>query len=85
MADWNPERYGRRFDTPLGRMVDADEKALLFGLADLKRGDDVLDLGCGDGSYTVPAAERTGLGSHSALFVPKGNQGIDPRRTPCRQ
>ena len=60
MADWDPERYRQWFETPLGRTVEADEKALVFGLADLKTGQDVLDVGCGDGSYTVPAVERTG-------------------------
>jgi 2-polyprenyl-6-hydroxyphenyl methylase/3-demethylubiquinone-9 3-methyltransferase len=42
-------------------MVDADEKTVFFELADLKPGERVLDVGCGDGNYTVSAAERTGL------------------------
>jgi SAM-dependent methyltransferase len=41
-------------------MVDADEKAVLFELADIRKGDRVLDIGCGDGNYTVPAAQRSG-------------------------
>jgi SAM-dependent methyltransferase len=42
-------------------MVDADEKAVLFELADLKRGERILDVGCGDGNYTIPAAQKTGF------------------------
>jgi ubiquinone/menaquinone biosynthesis C-methylase UbiE len=42
-------------------MVDADEKAVFFELADLKLGEGVLDVGCGDGNYTIPAAEKTGF------------------------
>jgi SAM-dependent methyltransferase len=60
MPDWNPEYYRRWFNTPLGRMVDADEKAVLFELAAAKAGERVLDVGCGDGNYTVPSAELTG-------------------------
>ena len=55
-----PAAYRRWYETPLGRRVNADEKALVFALADLKPGEQVLDIGCGDGNYTGPAAERTG-------------------------
>ena len=61
MTDWDPGRYQRWFKTPLGQMVDADEKAVFFELADLKPSERILDVGCGDGNYTIPAAERTGL------------------------
>jgi SAM-dependent methyltransferase len=61
VTDWDPEVYERWFKTPLGRVVDADEKAVFFGLADLKRGERVIDVGCGAGNYTIPAAERTGM------------------------
>ena len=55
-----PTAYRRWFSTPLGRRVDADEQAVVFALADLKPGERVLDVGCGDGNFTGPAAERTG-------------------------
>ena len=55
-----PTAYRRWYETPLGRRVDADEKALVFRLADLERGELVLDVGCGDANYTGPAAEHTG-------------------------
>jgi ubiquinone/menaquinone biosynthesis C-methylase UbiE len=55
-----PTAYRRWYETPLGRRVDADEKAVVFGLADLKPGEQVLDVGCGDGNYTGRAAERAG-------------------------
>jgi ubiquinone/menaquinone biosynthesis C-methylase UbiE len=56
-----PETYRRWYETPLGSRVDADEKEVVFNLAALKPGEEVLDVGCGDGNYTGPAAERTGL------------------------
>ena len=55
-----PEIYRRWYETPLGARVDADEKEVIFKLADLQPGERVLDVGCGDGNYTGPAAERTG-------------------------
>ena len=61
MTDWDPDRYQRWFKTPLGQMVDSDEKAVFFELADLKQGEHVLDVGCGDGNYTVPAGKQAGL------------------------
>jgi ubiquinone/menaquinone biosynthesis C-methylase UbiE len=55
-----PEAYRRWYKTPLRARVDADEKEIVFDLADLKPEEQVLDLGCGDGNYTGPAAERAG-------------------------
>ena len=67
VTDWDPDRYQRWFKTPLGQMADADEKTVFFKLADLKWGERVLDVGCGDGNYAIPAAQQTGLA-----------MGIDP-------
>jgi ubiquinone/menaquinone biosynthesis C-methylase UbiE len=58
--DFDPRSYRAWFQTPLGRAVDADEKAVLFAMADLKPGERVLDVGCGDGTFTEEAARRTG-------------------------
>jgi ubiquinone/menaquinone biosynthesis C-methylase UbiE len=55
-----PEAYRRWYETPLGARVDSDEKEVVFELADLKPGEEVLDVGCGDGNYTGPAVERKG-------------------------
>ncbi len=57
---FEPACYRRWFETPLGAQVDADERAVVFALADLERGEHVLDLGCGDGNYTESIADRTG-------------------------
>ena len=57
---FQPASYRRWYETPLGAQADADEKEVLFAIADLKRGERVLDLGCGDGNYTESIADRTG-------------------------
>ncbi|MBI3628793.1 MAG: methyltransferase domain-containing protein [Candidatus Rokubacteria bacterium] len=56
----DPAAYRRWYETPLGAQADADEKRVVFGLADLRRAERVLDLGCGDGNYTAPIADTTG-------------------------
>lgn len=61
MTDLDPGRYRQWFETPLGRQVDADEQALVFALAALEAGERVLDVGCGDGQFTAPAADRAGI------------------------
>ncbi len=57
---FHPASYRRWYETPLGAQADADEKEVVFALADLGRGERVLDVGCGDGNYTGPIAETTG-------------------------
>ena len=59
--DLESTAYRRWYETPLGAAVDADEKAVVFDLLDLKIGERVLEIGCGDGNYTRIAAERTGF------------------------
>jgi SAM-dependent methyltransferase len=71
-----PTAYRRWYETPLGRRADADEKALIFELADLKRGERLLDVGCGDGNYTGPAADRTG----AAVGLDRSNAMLEAAR-----
>lgn len=56
----DPAVYRRWFETPLGAQVDRDEKELVFAFADLRLGERLLDLGCGDGNYTLAAAGEVG-------------------------
>jgi ubiquinone/menaquinone biosynthesis C-methylase UbiE len=56
----DPERLRCWYESPLGARVDAEEKRIVFALAELQACERVLDIGCGDGNYTCLAAERTG-------------------------
>jgi hypothetical protein len=60
VTDWDPGRYQHWFKTPLGQIVDADEKTVFFELSDLKPGERIFDVGCGDGNYTIPATNGSG-------------------------
>ncbi len=57
----SPTRYRSWFEKPLGRRVDLDEKRIVLRLADLKPGERVLDVGCGDGNFTDAAVDATGF------------------------
>ncbi|HPJ70201.1 MAG TPA: class I SAM-dependent methyltransferase [Candidatus Mcinerneyibacteriales bacterium] len=50
--------YDSWFETPLGVLVDKAEKDLFLMCAAPKRGEKVLDLGCGTGHYSLFLAQR---------------------------
>jgi ubiquinone/menaquinone biosynthesis C-methylase UbiE len=50
--------YDNWYNSSLGKLVDRVEKDLVVDMADLKKGEDVLELGCGTGNYSLYLAER---------------------------
>ncbi len=50
--------YDEWYQTPLGALVDKVEKDLILKLADIQGDEQVLDLGCGTGNYSMFMAER---------------------------
>jgi SAM-dependent methyltransferase len=50
--------YDLWFDLPLGQTVDALEKDLLYGLANLRSGERALDVGTGTGHFALDLAGR---------------------------
>ena len=50
--------YDSWYDTPLGRFADLVETALAFDLYKVRRGDLVLDAGCGTGNFTLKLAQK---------------------------
>jgi ubiquinone/menaquinone biosynthesis C-methylase UbiE len=53
-----PESYARWRATRLGELTEQIERDLVLDLAGPLAGRRVLDVGCGDGTYTVAAADR---------------------------
>lgn len=60
MSLWKPKDYDAWYATPLGKASDRLERELLFSMVDLKKGERVLDAGCGTGIYSVELARRGG-------------------------
>ena len=62
--DW-PEKYDQWFETPIGSLVREYESRLLLEMARPARGDQILDVGCGTGIFTLDllaaGARVTGL------------------------
>ena len=55
----DPSEYARWRERYLGALTERIEEAVVFDLAAAVRGKRVLDLGCGDGTYSI-AASQTG-------------------------
>ncbi len=77
---FDPGDYRRWLETPLGSRVDRDEKEIVFALAELRPGERVLDLGCGDANFTLPAAATAGIAvgldrAHAMLFAARQRLG----------
>jgi ubiquinone/menaquinone biosynthesis C-methylase UbiE len=69
--DW-PEKYDRWFETPIGALVKKYENELLLDLLQPRRGEMILDVGCGTGVFSLNilrlGARITGLDiSHPML------------------
>jgi ubiquinone/menaquinone biosynthesis C-methylase UbiE len=62
--DW-PEKYDQWFETPIGSLVREYESRLLLEMARPARGEQILDVGCGTGIFTLDllaaGARVTGL------------------------
>ena len=56
-----PERYDRWFTTPIGALVKEYEKELIISLLKPKKGDKILDAGCGTGIFTEDILEYGAL------------------------
>lgn len=50
-------RYDAWYATPLGALVDREEKQAVLALAKPRAGERALDVGCGTGIYTVALAD----------------------------
>ncbi len=50
--DW-PKKYDVWFETPIGKLVERYERELLFELLTPKKGETLLDAGCGTGVFTI--------------------------------
>jgi len=58
MFDNWPERYDDWFTTPIGELVREYEKELIISLLKPKKGDKILDAGCGTGVFTDDILEH---------------------------
>ena len=65
LFDTWPERYEKWFKTPIGRLIQKSEGAIIGELLDPQRKDYILDVGCGTGIFTLDilaaGARVTGL------------------------
>ena len=72
MGHIDPEAYDAWYQTPFGALCHRLERDALFSLADFKRGENVLDAGCGTGIYLAEliriGVKPTGLDQDEAML-----------------
>jgi len=72
MIEISPEELEAWYHTPKGRFVDVLEKEVISELCKLRRGDKVLEIGCGTGHFSAYfeelGAEVTGLDTSSNML-----------------
>lgn len=56
--DKSAEHYDEWYKTPIGRLVDDIEKREIWKWLQPKRGQTIIDVGCGTGNYTVALAKE---------------------------
>ena len=73
--------YGDWYDTPTGQVVDRLEKALIFRLAQPRKGESALDVGTGTGHFACDLADRglrvTGYDSSEAMLQIARSKDVD--------
>lgn len=73
-----PSEYARWRETYLGALTERIETAAIFGLCGDVYGKRVLDLGCGDGTYSIAASQKgaivTGLDISEAMLEAAGQR-----------
>ncbi len=86
LFDQVADRYDAFCLTPLGHFVDQIERRLILELLRPKRGESMLDLGCGTGAYAIALAELgcavTGVDLSSEMLArarAKAGGGMDVR------
>jgi ubiquinone/menaquinone biosynthesis C-methylase UbiE len=52
-VEFKPNKYEAWYKTPKGRFVDALEKKIIADLCRIRRGDKVLEIGCGTGHFST--------------------------------
>lgn len=52
-VEFKPNKYEAWYTTPKGRFVDLLEKKVIAGLCRIRRGDKVLEIGCGTGHFST--------------------------------